>query len=264
MSDIHGCFDEFSAFLEQLGFSGGDRLILAGDYIDRGPKSLEMLRWLETRPENVTALLGNHDAEYAAYIALMRELDETEELDTDPRSPADAAALYQTVKYVLGKRSPKEARFFDLYGTVGALLRDAQADLAQLSAWAELLRALPLYVSFPVGDRRCVVVHAGYRESGFADEAERENFCLYARDDAYREGGVPHGIVVAGHTPTVMKDTFSYQNGWVFRYQDTAKDCIYYDIDCGCAYRAYYPSAHLACLCVEDGRITVEYLKQYE
>ena len=47
MSDIHGCRDEFLTMLDKIGFSGSDQLFLAGDYIDRGKKSLEMLKWIE-------------------------------------------------------------------------------------------------------------------------------------------------------------------------------------------------------------------------
>ncbi len=47
ISDIHGCFDEFQTMLGRIGLTAEDRLILAGDYIDRGKQNLEMLRWLE-------------------------------------------------------------------------------------------------------------------------------------------------------------------------------------------------------------------------
>ena len=50
ISDIHGCFDDFQKMLEIIDFSGEDELILAGDYLDRGPKSTQMLRWLMDRP----------------------------------------------------------------------------------------------------------------------------------------------------------------------------------------------------------------------
>ena len=43
MSDLHGCFDELNAMLAKIGFSDQDKLILAGDYIDRGSQNYEML-----------------------------------------------------------------------------------------------------------------------------------------------------------------------------------------------------------------------------
>ncbi len=47
MSDIHGYFDVLQTMLKKIDFSDEDELIIAGDYIDRGPQSLEMLRWME-------------------------------------------------------------------------------------------------------------------------------------------------------------------------------------------------------------------------
>ena len=46
MTDIHGHFDAMKRMLDKIGFSKEDRLICAGDYIDRGPNSYEMLRWI--------------------------------------------------------------------------------------------------------------------------------------------------------------------------------------------------------------------------
>lgn len=39
MTDIHGHYDGMKKMFRKIGFSASDRLICAGDYIDRGPKS---------------------------------------------------------------------------------------------------------------------------------------------------------------------------------------------------------------------------------
>ncbi|MCR4598431.1 MAG: metallophosphoesterase [Acetatifactor sp.] len=44
ISDIHGCFEEFWQMLRKIRLSEDDRLYLAGDCIDRGKQSLEMLK----------------------------------------------------------------------------------------------------------------------------------------------------------------------------------------------------------------------------
>lgn len=60
IGDVQGCFDEFQALLEQLEFDPRhDRLWLAGDLVNRGPKSLETLRFAQKH--NVVSVLGNHD-----------------------------------------------------------------------------------------------------------------------------------------------------------------------------------------------------------
>ncbi len=44
ISDIHRCCNGVLSMLERILFSGLDNLILAGDYIDRGRESYEMLK----------------------------------------------------------------------------------------------------------------------------------------------------------------------------------------------------------------------------
>ena len=72
MSDIHGHYVEFMKMLDKISFSDKDELVIAGDYIDRGPKSLEMLQWLENVPDNILTLKGNHDVEFAECINIMK------------------------------------------------------------------------------------------------------------------------------------------------------------------------------------------------
>ena len=53
ISDIHGCFNEFMDMLKNINFPEQDKLIIAGDYIDRGTQSYEMLKWIEDKPKNI-------------------------------------------------------------------------------------------------------------------------------------------------------------------------------------------------------------------
>ncbi|GGK73375.1 symmetrical bis(5'-nucleosyl)-tetraphosphatase [Amphritea balenae] len=61
IGDIQGCFDEFMALLEQINFSADDKLWIAGDLVNRGPKSLETVRFLRNMGDQVSVVLGNHD-----------------------------------------------------------------------------------------------------------------------------------------------------------------------------------------------------------
>ncbi|MDO6563976.1 symmetrical bis(5'-nucleosyl)-tetraphosphatase [Amphritea sp. 1_MG-2023] len=61
IGDIQGCYDELQALLECVNFSQSDQLWLAGDLVNRGPKSLETLRFLYRIRDRVTITLGNHD-----------------------------------------------------------------------------------------------------------------------------------------------------------------------------------------------------------
>ena len=63
IGDIQGCFDELQAMLELLNFDQQkDQIWLAGDLVNRGPKSAEVLRFAkDLGPTAVKVVLGNHD-----------------------------------------------------------------------------------------------------------------------------------------------------------------------------------------------------------
>jgi bis(5'-nucleosyl)-tetraphosphatase (symmetrical) len=62
IGDLQGCHDEFRQLLKKLRFSADrDELWLTGDLVNRGPESLESLRFVRSLGANVTTVLGNHD-----------------------------------------------------------------------------------------------------------------------------------------------------------------------------------------------------------
>jgi serine/threonine protein phosphatase 1 len=64
IGDLHGCFEEALALLDRLAVTAqnerGDRVIFAGDLVDRGPKSRECVE-LAMRYE---CILGNHEEKH--------------------------------------------------------------------------------------------------------------------------------------------------------------------------------------------------------
>ena len=258
ISDIHGCFDEFQEMLQRIGLSEQDKLILAGDYVDRGPKSLEMLGWLEHCPQNILPLRGNHDVEFAEYVQLMQQIDNSCDLKTDPKSNEDAQILLETIRYMLKLRAGEALEYFDYYGTVTDLIMNKGVTLEDLGRWADMLGGLPLYERFECKGRDCVVVHAGFcnEESLQKSRYDRlEEFCIYAREELLDIGGIENGMIIFGHTPTIADDSIYFNSGKVYKHHDKKKDCIFYDIDCGCAYREMYPSGTMACLRVDDEEV---------
>ncbi len=62
IGDIQGCFQTLQALLKKLPWDPGrDRLWLVGDLINRGPRSLEVLRWAREQSSRLTMVLGNHE-----------------------------------------------------------------------------------------------------------------------------------------------------------------------------------------------------------
>ncbi len=62
IGDIQGCFDELQALLALIKFNPAkDQLWFTGDLVNRGPKSLETLRFVKGLGESAVTVLGNHD-----------------------------------------------------------------------------------------------------------------------------------------------------------------------------------------------------------
>jgi bis(5'-nucleosyl)-tetraphosphatase (symmetrical) len=62
IGDIQGCFEALQRLLQQIAFDPArDRLWLVGDLVNRGPQSLDVLRWAVALDERLTVVLGNHD-----------------------------------------------------------------------------------------------------------------------------------------------------------------------------------------------------------
>ncbi|WP_336247101.1 serine/threonine protein phosphatase [Octadecabacter dasysiphoniae] len=63
VGDIHGCHDLMVRLFDKI--DPGDHIITVGDYVDRGEKSADVLRWLMAQqtanPDRITCLLGNHE-----------------------------------------------------------------------------------------------------------------------------------------------------------------------------------------------------------
>jgi len=62
VGDIQGCFKEFQHLLKTIGFDrNSDRLWLVGDLVNRGPQSLEVMRFVKSLGNAAVTVLGNHD-----------------------------------------------------------------------------------------------------------------------------------------------------------------------------------------------------------
>lgn len=237
ISDIHGCYTAFMKLLEKVGFSNEDRLIIAGDIIDRGPENFEMLMWLENKPSNVEILMGNHeyDFTYASVPAALESID-----------PYDQEAGFKDVVI-----DP----YYDQYGTVRELIEKGVSP-GRLAYWAQLMRRFKFYRILKLNGKKYIIVHASYVSE---EKYKRLNgtfegisdYYIWNRDAFFYDEGRGDTIIF-GHTPTIFdKDYFA--DGKVYRVKYQGNTFI--DIDCGYVYKMHYHNANMAMIRLEDESI---------
>ena len=235
IGDVHGCYEELSALLVQLGYQineeptattvtppDGRRAIFVGDLVDRGPKISAVLRLVMEMVEDGTAFCvpGNHD------MKLMRKLK--------GRDVQLTHGLADSVEQ-LDKETPEFKQ------TVIKFLDD-------------------LVSHYVFDEGKLVVAHAGMREEmqGRGSGKVRD-FALYGETTGETdEYGLPvrynwaaeyrgKAMVVYGHTPVAepewLNRTINIDTGCVFGGKLTALRYPERELMSVSALRTYYESA---------------------
>lgn len=93
IGDIQGCYDPLRRALDQAGFEPGrDRLWVVGDIINRGPDSLQSLRFIRDLGSAARVVLGNHELHFLAVVFGGGKLKRKDTLDQILKAP-DAVEL---------------------------------------------------------------------------------------------------------------------------------------------------------------------------
>lgn len=109
ISDIHGCLDEFKKLLKLVNYlPNEDRLLLLGDYVDRGPKSKEVVQLVMklTEYRNVIVLRGNHDDRFISLLNMNLDVLETfikyggKETLNSYCAEADTKSINEVIRYI--------------------------------------------------------------------------------------------------------------------------------------------------------------------
>lgn len=191
IGDIHGEADQLAAVLGKLpSLTADDTLVFLGDYVDRGPRSAEVVQRLRDMPHEVPAkvvcLRGNHED------AWLRVIDRGwDEFVYPPRNGCLA-----TLRSFAGGPVPREGETFD--NSEAEALFSGSFFPEQVVAW---MRGLPYYYE----DTHAIYVHAGLPlgEGGFLHPSRVSDplVLLWVRTRGFFETyrGKP---VVVGHTVT--------------------------------------------------------------
>ncbi len=82
IGDIQGCFEPLQRLLTHIQFNpSNDTLWFTGDLVNRGPQSLEVLRFIKSLKGDHKIILGNHDLHCLAVTSGVREQHEGDTLD---------------------------------------------------------------------------------------------------------------------------------------------------------------------------------------
>lgn len=195
MSDIHGELDIFKETLQLVDLNTADnKLILLGDYIDRGPKSCETLYFVkdlqEKYPNQVIALIGNHELMFSEQL-----FDKDSLLISDYYnefqnylSDIELNSIINNCSETLSMNS----RIYYIYKEMVALIKGKHKELI------EWLKALPYYYQTEYNQ---IYVHAGVDE-------EAGEYWKWGCEDEYFCWKYPHVTgefykdIIAGHVGT--------------------------------------------------------------
>lgn len=225
ISDIHGCLDPFNQLLEAVNYqSSKDQLILIGDYVDRGPKSKEVVaRVMElVNQHHAVALRGNHDQRL---VDLIRTDDER------VKSKFMEHGGIQTIH-----------SYCDFVGkdvNLASIAEAKQYIYEHYNDQIEFLSSLPLYYE----DEHHIYVHAGLNPKFVNWKDQPVNDFMYIKNEFIKSKTRVNKKVIFGHTRAA--EIHGSPDIWF--HQDKI------GIDGGCAY-----GMQLNCLIYQDGDYEVK------
>ena len=133
IGDIQGCHDELRELLAQLDFRvDRDQLWFTGDLVNRGPRSLETLRYVRSLGDNAITVLGNHDLHLLAVaFATKRKIKSADTIEDVLDAPDRDVLLEWLLSRPLAHRDAARKLLLVHAGLVPQWTADAAMSLAR-------------------------------------------------------------------------------------------------------------------------------------
>ncbi len=88
IGDVQGCYSRLARLLDKIRFDPAcDKLWFCGDLVNRGPESLQTLRFVRTLGDSAITVLGNHDLHLLAIFHTRQVISESNSLSEIILSP---------------------------------------------------------------------------------------------------------------------------------------------------------------------------------
>jgi serine/threonine protein phosphatase 1 len=166
VGDIHGCFNAFQILLDQkIRIRKSDKVILLGDYIDRGTQSKEVIDYIidfKAKGFDIVPLSGNHEA-------MLIDAYENEELESKWIQNGGSETLKS---FNISSLNYMEAKYIEFF------------------------KGLPYYFAL----EEYLFVHAGFNDSDINPFADKYSM-IWVCNQTYENPLLMNKIIIHGHRP---------------------------------------------------------------
>lgn len=193
ISDLHGHTSGLRALLEEAGFSEQDVLVIVGDFVEKGPESLQTIRYVMelSRKHTVYPLMGNVDLWRVECL-----------FSDDPAVQLDMVAY--SLKALKWWSSSFLGELCEELGVALSMEMDTQAVFSRIRTHFEKELSFLSHLPTILETQRMIFVHGGIPHERLDELEGTPAHPLMKRDHFMEEGLSFQKYVVVGHWPVAL------------------------------------------------------------